>query len=152
MTLLDVSGTGLFSHSSEFFHVLGMGLKLVAGSFMIVLLAFTSLIGAVVYSFMRGYQTSSVLHGARTLIRMAAYAIGASIALVFALIAGLFFSLTVAKLLMVTVLIAFVVSFVVRETFLFLVLKRFGKYVMYFTVLQYAKEKVYDHAQQENQP
>jgi hypothetical protein len=54
--------------------------------------------------------------------------------------------------LFVTVLIAFAVSFAVRETFLFLVLKRFGKYVMYFTALQFVKEKVYQHAEQENQP
>lgn len=152
MTLLDISGAGLFSHSATFFHVLGMAFKLMAGSFMVMLLALFSLIGAIVYAVYRGYQATSVLHGVRTLIRFAAYAVGASVALMFALITGLFFSLGVAKLLFVTLVIAFAVAFVVRETFLFLVLKRFGKYVMYFTALQYAKEKVYEHAQQENQP
>jgi hypothetical protein len=152
MTLLDVGGAGLFSHSGTLLHVLGMAFKLIAGSFMILVSAFFSLIGIVVYSIYKGYQTSSVLQGARTLIRLVAYAIGASVALVFALVAGLFFSIATAKLLFVTVLIAFAVSFVVRETFLFIVLKRFGKYVMYFTALQLIKEKVYNHGEQENQP
>ena len=152
MTLLDVAGSGLFSSSSSFLHVLGMAFKLVAGSLMILLVALFSFVAVIGYSIYKGYQTTSLLHGVRTLIQLGAYAIGMSIALLFALIAGLFFSITVAKLLFVAVLIAFAVAFVVRETFLFLILKRFGKYVMYFTVLQYAKEKVYDNAQQENQP
>ena len=142
MTLLDISGSGLYSHSAQFFHALGMAFKLVAGSFFILLAALFSLVGIIGYSLYKGYQTSSILGGARTLIHLAAYTIGISIALLFALVAGMFFSIATAKLLFVTLVIAFAVSFVVRETFLFLILKRFGKYVMYFTVLQYAKEKV----------
>ena len=152
MTLLDVSGSGLFAHSGQFFHLVGLALKLVVGSLMILLTALFSFVAIIAYSLYQGYQTSSILGAARTLIQLAAYAIGISFALLFALVAGMFFSLAIAKLLFVTVLIAFAVSFVVRETFLFLILKRFGKYVMYFTALQYAKEKVYDHAGQENQP
>ncbi len=152
MTLLDISGSGLFSHSSQILHVLGMAVKFAAGSFFILLAALFSFIGIIIYSFYKGYQTSSILNGARTLIQFAAYAVGISMALVFALVAGMFFSIATAKLLFVALVIAFAVSFVVRETVLFLVLKRFGKYLMYFTVLQYAKEKVYNHAQQENQP
>ena len=152
MTLLDVAGSGLFANSSSFVHVLGMAFKLAAGSFMILLSVLFTFIGINVYSIYRGYQKASLLHGVQTLIQLGAYAIGISIALTFALIAGLFFSITVAKILFVAVLIAFAVAFIVRETFLFLILKRFGKYVMYFTVLQYAKEKVYDNAQQEKQP
>ena len=152
MTLLDVSGSGLFSNSAAFIHALGEVVKLAAGSFLILLLAFFSFIGIIIYSFYSGYKNMSILHGARTLIHGTAYAIGVSIALTFALVAGMFFSLAAAKLVFVTVLVAFIVAFVVRETFLFMLLKRFGKYLMYFTVLQRIKERVYTNGQQENQP
>jgi len=152
MTLLDISSTGFFSNSAGFFHALGEVAKLAAGSFMIVLFAFFSFIGVFIYSAYKGYQTMSLLEGARTLIHSVAYLIGVSISLVFALVAGMFFSLATAKLLFATVLIAFIVGFVVRETFLFLVLKRFGKYLMYFTALQQIKERIYTNGQQENQP
>ena len=151
MSLLDVSGSGLFSHSGDFSHALGLAVKFLGGSFMILLAALFSFIGVIIYSIYSGFQASSVLHGAKTLIHFTAYAIGITVALVFALVLGMFFSLT-AKLLFVTLLIAFAVSFIVRETFLFLVLKRFGKYLMYFTALQYIKEKVYNDGEQENQP
>ena len=149
MTLLDIGGAGF---SGEVFHVLATALKLVAGSIGILALAFFAFIGAVAYSFYDGYKRQSILEGARTLIHFTAYAIGASVALLFALVAGMFFSIAAAKLLFVTVLVGFAVSFVVRETFLFLVLKRFGKYLMYFTALRYVKETVYPNGQQENQP
>ena len=149
MTLLDIGGAGF---SGEVFHVLGTALKLAAGSIGILALAFFAFIGVIFYSLYDGYQRQSVLEGARTLIHLTAYAIGASFALLFALVAGMFFSIAAAKLLFVTVLVGFAVSFVVRETFLFLVLKRFGKYLMYFTALRYVKETVYRNGQQENQP
>ncbi len=152
MSLLDVAGTGLFSHSADFFHALGMALKFLGGSFIILIAAVFSFIGVILYSIYSGIQTSSVLNGAKTLIHFTAYAIGITIALGVALVLGMFFSLTAGKLLFVTVLIAFAVSFIVRETFLFLVLKRFGKYLMYFTALQYIKEKVYNNGEQENHP
>ena len=152
MSLLDISNSGLFSHSADFFHALGMGVKFLGGSFMILLAAVFSFIGVIIYSIYSGFQASSVLHGAKTLIHFTAYAIGITVALVFALVLGMFFSLTAAKLLFVTLITAFAVSFIVRETFLFLVLKRFGKYLMYFTALQYIKEKVYNNGEQENQP
>ena len=148
MTLLDISGSGL---TSEFFHLLGIVGKLAVGSLAILLLAVFSFVGIIIYSLARGYQTSSILGGARTFVHSVAYLIGISVALAFAMIATLFFSLAAFKLLFVSVLIAFIVAFVVRETFLFLVLKRFGKYVMYFTALQYIKEKVYTDGQQQNQ-
>ncbi len=148
MTLLDISGSGL---SSEIFNVLGVIGKLAAGSIAIILLAVFSFIGIIIYSLSKGYQTSSVLGGARTFVHAVAYLIGISTALVFAMVATTFFSLAAFKLLFVSVLIAFTVSFVVRETFLFLILKRFGKYLMYFTALQYIQEKVYTNGQQQNE-
>ena len=152
MTLLDIGGSGFFSNSAGFFQVLGTVLKLAAGSVMILMMAFMSVIGCIIYSVYDGYQKQSVLEGARTLTHFTAYAIGVSVALTFALIVGMLFSMTVAKLLFVAVLIAFTVGIIVRETFLFLVLKRFGKYLMYFTALQYIKEKVYTNGEQENRP
>ena len=152
MTLLDIGGSGLSMNSAGFLHVLGTVLKLAAGSVIILMMAFMSVIGSIIYSVYDGYQKQSILEGARTLIHFTAYAIGVSVALVFALVVGLLFSMTVAKLLFVAVLIAFTVGIIMRETFLFLVLKRFGKYLMYFTALQYIKETVYPNGEQENQP
>jgi len=151
MTLLDVAGSGLFNHSVGFFHIFGAIVKLAMVSFMILLLSVFSFIGAIIYSVYKGYQSASLLEGVRTLIHFTAYTIGLTIALTFAFVAGMFFSMATAKLLFVTMLIGFAVSFVVRETFLFLALKRFGKYLMYFTALQYIKEMVYTHGEQENQ-
>jgi hypothetical protein len=152
MTLLDISGAGLFNHSSELLHVLGAIAKLIVGSFMIVALAAISFIGITVYSLSRGYRTSSIMLSAKTFVHATAYLIGASMALAFVMVATMFFHLAVFKLLFIALLITFAVAFLIRETFLFLVLKRFGKYVMYFTALQYIKEKVYTNGQQENQP
>jgi len=151
MTLLDVAGQGLFSNSASFFHALGEVAKLAAGSFLILLMAFTSFIGAIVYALYRAYQTSSVLGAARTFVQLVAYVIGISLALTFVMVSVMFFSLAAVKLAFIAVLIAFTVAFVVRETFLFLILKRFGKYLMYFTALQYIKDSVYNNGQQQNQ-
>ena len=151
MSLLDIGSWGLFNHSAGFLHVLGTIFKLALGSAAILALTFVSFIGVIIYSIYSGFQKQSVLAGARTLIHTTAYAIGASVALLFALFTGMFFSIAAAKLLFVTLLVGFAVSFVVRETFLFLVLKRFGKYLMYFTALRYIKETVYRNGQQENQ-
>ena len=148
MTLLDISGAGL---SSGFFHVLGFIGKLAVGGMAIVLLAAFSFVAVTIYSLTKGYQTQSIMGGARTFVHAVAYLIGISAALAFAMVASMFFTLGAVKLLFISVLIAFAVAFVVRETFLFLVLKRFGKYVMYFTALQYIKEKVYTDGQQQNQ-
>jgi|GEM_PF-3094493 hypothetical protein len=151
MTLLDVAGSGLFSNSAPLFHALGEVAKLAAGSFLILLLAFTSFVSATIYALYRAYQTSSVLGAARTFVQAVAYVIGISVALAFVMVSAMFFSVATIKLLFIAVLITFVVAFVVRETFLFLILKRFGKYVMYFTALRYIKENVYTNGQQQNQ-
>jgi hypothetical protein len=84
-------------------------------------------------------------------VQAVAYVIGISVALAFVMVSAMFFSVATIKLLFIAVLITFVVAFVVRETFLFLILKRFGKYVMYFTALRYIKENVYTNGQQQNQ-
>lgn len=152
MSLLDISSSGLFSHSGAVFHVLGALVKLVAGSFIILSLTVLSFIGVIIYALSKGYQSNSLTGGARTFVQGASYLIGAIVALMFVLVAGLFFTIAAFKLLFVAVLIAFTVAFVVRETFLFLVLKRFGKYVMYFTALQYIKDNVYNNGQQQQDP
>jgi len=152
MPLLDIAGSGLFHNSAGVLHALATILELAFGSAFILALTFFSFIGVIIYAVYRGYQTQSVLKGARTLIHAFGYAVGTSVALMFVLVAGLFFSIAVVKLLFITVLLGFAVSFVVRETFLFLVLKRFGKYLMYFTALQYLQEMVYPNGEQENQP
>jgi len=151
MTLLDIAGSGLSGNSAPFFHVLAELAKLAAGSFLILLLAFSSFVGIAIYALYRAYQTSSVLGAARTFVQAVAYVIGICVALAFVMVSAMFFSVAAIKLLFIAALITFAVAFVVRETFLFLILKRFGKYVMYFTALQYIREKVYTDGQQQNQ-
>src|ERR1700719_2867506 len=101
MILLDIAGKGLFSHSGEIFSILGSVLKLVAGSFGIILLALFSFVGIIIASIFKAIEHSSLIHGFRYLIRTTAYAIGICLALVFILVTGIFFSIPFFQLILI---------------------------------------------------
>jgi hypothetical protein len=144
MIILDISGSGLFSQSNQFFTILGDSLKFAGGGFLVLLLTVISLFAIVGRSVYKGIEDASLITGIRTLIRLAGYAIGISIALIFMLGATIFFSVSFLKVLLISIAIALTVSFIARETFMFLILKRFGKYIFYFTTLQRISKVIYE--------
>jgi hypothetical protein len=137
MTLMDVSGAGLFTDSHAFASILGAALKLVAGGFFILMFAVFAFIASAVYSIYRAMVTSSAITGLQLLLRSASYSIGATVALLFLLIAGVFFAVSSFKLLIIATVIALASAFLVRETVIFLTLKRFGKYIFLFSTLRH---------------
>jgi hypothetical protein len=151
MIIADIASAGLFKDGGGFFHVLGMVFKLGLGGVMIMLLTVFSYIGGAIYSVYKGYEARSVLHGGRTLIHVTGYVMGAGAALSFALVAGLFFGISALKLLFVAVVLGFAVSFITRETLLFVVLQKFGKYVMALSFFEWLRELVFTNGKQETQ-
>jgi hypothetical protein len=149
MALLDIAGSGLFGYHGGFFHMLGSVFKLGAGGVAIFVLTIFGYIGSIIYSIYKGFEAKSILHGCRTLIQMTGYVMGASAALTFALVASIFFGIPALTLLFVTVVIGFAVSFIARETLLFMVLKKFGTYIMALTAFEWIKELVLNHGEQE---
>lgn len=150
MTLLDIAGSGMFSGSSQFSHVVGDILKLLGGSLLIAVLSITLFIGVIVRSVYAGIRQSSLLDGIGTLIRLAAYVIGLIIALLFVLVTTTLFSLPLVKVLLIAAIIVFAAAFITRETFLFLLIKRFGKYIFYLTTLHRAGKVAYNYVKTEN--
>jgi hypothetical protein len=149
MTSIDISGTGLFSHTSQITHVFGAALKVVAGSVGIFILAFWLLIGIVIRSFYLAVTRRSVTRGAYSLLRSVAYGIGLILALFFVLFASVLFSIAWFKLLLVAVFITVVTAFIARETLIFLIIKRFGKYLFYFATLREIAQVISSHGNKE---
>ncbi len=150
MIPLDIAGTGLSIDTHTIFQVIGTTLKLIGGSFMIFILALLGFAAIVVRSFQQGIFHSSLMRGLQVLIRSTAYAIGAGVALMFMLLASTFFSVSFLNLFLVAILIAAVVGFVARQTFMFLIFKRFGKYILYLTTLHRAGKVAYNYVKTEN--
>jgi hypothetical protein len=144
MIPLDVSGAGLFGSSSQFLHIVAEALKLIAGSFAIVLFTGVSIIAAVVFAIYRAVQRSSVTLGVRLLLRLAGYVAGAFIALFFALIAATIFSISALKLLLIAAVILFITSFLVQEFILFFIFKRFGKYIFYVASIKQIHKTIFN--------
>jgi hypothetical protein len=150
--ILDISGSGLLQHASPVLHILGEAAKLIFGSFAILLFAIVSFVAVITRSVLKGVQTSSVLIAFRSLLRWVAYVIGISFALTFMLLVSTFFAVSFVKLLLISAVIALVVSFVAKETFWFLIFKRFGKYIFYLTTLHRASKVVYNYVKTEKDP
>ncbi len=150
MTLLDIAGSGMFSGSSQFSHVVGDILKLLGGSFLIGVISIALLVGVIVRSVFTGIRQSSLIDGASMLIRSVAYVIGLSLALLFVLVATTLLSLSALKTVLIALGIVFVAAFIARETFLFLVFKKFGKYIFYLTTLHRTGKVVYAYVKTEN--
>jgi hypothetical protein len=136
MTLLDISGTGLFSHSSQTNDVLPQVFKILAGSAGILILAFWSFLAIIIRSVYLAVLYRSPLRGFYAFLRLTAYGIGAALALVFILLASVFFSIAWYKILLIAVFITVITAFIARETFVFLIFKRFGKFLFYFATLR----------------
>ena len=150
MIPLDISGASLFSNSSQFLHVVGIVLKLIAGSFGIILFTGVSIVAAVVYSVYKAAQNSSAIFGLRLLLRSVAYLTGVFFALLFIMVAAIFFSISFLKLLLVAALIGFISSFLVQEFILFFLFKRFGKYFFYITSLRQIHKTVFNDHEEKN--
>lgn len=151
MTLLDVSGSGLFSNSCQFLHIIGEVLKLAAGSLSILLVTIISFIVIVICSFFIGIRNNSLTHGFWSFMRLTGYLVGIAVAMAFVLIAALFTGISLFKLLVIAITMALIVSFVVREAFLFFVFKRFGKYILYFATLRRISKIVIEYGEEKNQ-
>jgi len=144
MIPLDISGAGLFGQFPQFVHVVSEALKLVAGSFAIVLLTGILLVGAIVYSIYKAVQQSSVTLGLRLLLHYIAYVIGTFFALLFVLVAAVLFSISIVKALLIAGLIVLVSSFLVKEFILFYLFARFGKYLFYITSLRQIHQTIFN--------
>jgi hypothetical protein len=151
MTLLNIGDSGLFHQTGGFFHVLASALKLGAGGVFILVWTVVAYVASLFYSVYKGIEARSVMRGARTLIHSIGYVMGVGAALTFALLAGIFFGISVLKLLFLAVVIGFAVSFISRETLLFVVLKKFGTYVMALSVIESAKDLLYPNGKQQTQ-
>jgi hypothetical protein len=147
MTFLEIAGSGLHA---DFYCIAGAALKLIGGSFIILLLALMSFAGIIARSVYVGITHTSVVRGVRTFIRSISYAFGLGLALFFLLIAATFFNLSNLVLFISAMVIVFVASFIARETFMFLILKRFGKYIFYLTTLHRAGKVAYSYVKEEN--
>jgi hypothetical protein len=150
MTLLDIAGSGMFTNSGQFLHVLGDVLKLLGGSLVIGILSIVLLLGLIVRSVLRGIRQASLVDGLNTLIRSVAYVIGIDLALLFVLVATTLFSISALKTVLIAAGIVFVAAFIARETFLFFILKKFGKYIFYLTTLHRTGKVVYAYVKPEN--
>jgi hypothetical protein len=152
MALLDISGTGLFSHSGQATHVLTEVFKILAGSAGILILAFWSLIAIVIRSIYMAVLYRSPFKGFYTFLRLTAYGIGAVLALVFILLAAVFFSIAWYKILLIAAFITVITAFIARETFMFLIFKRVGKFLFYFATLREIGKVISNNGNEEKTP
>jgi len=152
MTLLDASGSGLFSRSSQITHVLGQFFKIIAGSAGILILAVWAFIAVIVRAVYVAVIHRSPLRGFYSWLRLSAYGIGLVLALMFMLVTSVLFSIAWFKLLFAAFLITVVVAFLARETFMFLIFKRFGKYLFYFATLREMHQVIVQNGNEETAP
>lgn len=150
MVILDVAGWGLFSGAPQFMQVLGDILKVLGGSLLIGFLAIGLFIGAIIRAVFAGIREQSLLHAGSTLFRLTTYGIGITVALFFVLVATALFSVSLLKVALIGLALVFVVAFIARETFLFLLLQRFGKYIFYLTTLHGAGKTIYTYVKTES--
>jgi hypothetical protein len=146
MIPLDITGATI---ATGFFHALGATLALLGGSFLIIVYTFFALVGSVIFSVYKGIEHASFIHAFRVLLRAVTYLIGIGLALLFMLVATVLFSISFLKLFVIAIAIVFVAAFVVRETFLLLIFKRFGRYIFYLTTLHQTSKVVYNYVKTE---
>jgi len=141
MILLDISGWNLFTDHAAWTQFAFLILKLLTGTLLLLVFSIACLVLIGLNTVYQLVNRQSLAYIGRALVRKVALLGGAIAAFSFALLATMVFQLSFWVVLIVSGAILYATQYLFRKAIFFLLVKRFGRYILYLRSLRLIGQK-----------